>query len=92
MIDTTFRKVTVFVTRGAAPCREILTFIHPFGGRQLPAGSVEKGEAPIESAKREVWEETHLRDDGASGRKRHAHSPAADYPDDRRFSAGASQR
>ena len=62
MIDTTFRKVTVFVTRGAAPCREILTFIHPFGGRQLPAGSVEKGEAPIESARREVWEETGVRD------------------------------
>lgn len=58
MTDTTFRKVTAFVTRGVEPNRQLLTFVHPLAGRQLPAGSVEEGEEPIESATREVWEET----------------------------------
>ena len=62
MTDTTFRKVTAFVTRGVEPHRELLTFVHPLAGRQLPAGSVEDGEEPIESAKREVWEETGVSD------------------------------
>lgn len=62
MTDTTFRKVTAFVTRGVEPHRQLLTLVHPLGGRQLPAGSVEEGEEPIESAKREVWEETGVSD------------------------------
>lgn len=62
MTDTTFRKVTAFVTRGVEPHRQLLTFVHPLAGRQLPAGSVEEGEEPIESAKREVWEETGVND------------------------------
>lgn len=53
-----FRKVTAFVTRDSEAGREVLTFLHPLGGRQVPAGSVEDGEEPVESAKREVWEET----------------------------------
>ncbi|MGK9230877.1 NUDIX domain-containing protein [Inquilinus limosus] len=54
----TFRKVTALVTRNFGAERELLTFLHPLAGRQLPAGSVEDGEDPAVAARREVWEET----------------------------------
>ncbi|MDO5656751.1 MAG: NUDIX domain-containing protein [Paracoccus sp. (in: a-proteobacteria)] len=53
-----FDKVTVFVLRYRARHTEVLTFLHPLAGRQLPAGSVEQGELPVEAARREVIEET----------------------------------
>ena len=53
-----FDKVTVFVVRNSGALAEILTFLHPLAGRQIPAGSVEQGEFPIDAAHREVIEET----------------------------------
>jgi 8-oxo-dGTP pyrophosphatase MutT (NUDIX family) len=55
-----FGKVTVFVLRRRATGVELLTFLHPLAGRQVPAGSVEQGESPAEAARREVTEETGL--------------------------------
>lgn len=57
-----YLKVTVFVTREAALGRELLVFRHPTAGVQLPAGSVELGEAVEAAALREVAEETGLTD------------------------------
>lgn len=56
-----FSKVTAFVTRTNRDVRELLTFVHPLAGRQVPAGSVEVGEDPRTAAIREVWEETGVR-------------------------------
>jgi 8-oxo-dGTP pyrophosphatase MutT (NUDIX family) len=53
-----FDKVTVFALRHRARHTEVLTFLHPLAGRQIPAGSVEQGELPVEAARREVIEET----------------------------------
>lgn len=50
-------KVTAFVVTRDEP-RHLLVFKHPTAGLQLPAGTVEPGEAPVAAAKREVWEET----------------------------------
>lgn len=55
-------KVTAFVTRMANGRRELLLFQHPYAGIQLPAGTVEPGEAPEAAAVRETQEETGLRD------------------------------
>lgn len=52
-------KVTAFVVTHDAP-HYLLVFKHPTAGLQLPAGTVEPGETPIEAAKREVYEETGL--------------------------------
>lgn len=61
-METTFHKVTSFVTRvqhpGAPP--DLLVFRHPRAGVQLPAGSVEPGERCEVAARREVEEETAL--------------------------------
>lgn len=57
-------KVTAFVTRtnpvSSTGC-ELLVFRHPFGGLQLPAGTIEESEAP-EAALRETWLDYFNRD------------------------------
>jgi 8-oxo-dGTP pyrophosphatase MutT (NUDIX family) len=53
-------KVTVFVTRGPANRRELLLFEHPNAGIQIPAGTVEVDEEPIDAALREAIEETGI--------------------------------
>jgi 8-oxo-dGTP pyrophosphatase MutT (NUDIX family) len=55
-------KVTAFVTRMVHGRRELLLFEHPYAGIQLPAGTVEPGEAPEAAAIRETQEETGLID------------------------------
>jgi 8-oxo-dGTP pyrophosphatase MutT (NUDIX family) len=55
-------KVTSFVTRTVNGHRELLLFQHPYAGVQIPAGTVESGEAPEAAAIRETYEETGLRD------------------------------
>ena len=56
----TVHKVTAFVTRGDSDGRELLVFRHPSAGIQLPAGTVEAGEAIEAAVLREVREETGL--------------------------------
>jgi 8-oxo-dGTP pyrophosphatase MutT (NUDIX family) len=53
-------KVTAFVTRTVHGRRELLLFEHPYAGIQIPAGTVERGEAPEAAAIRETQEETGL--------------------------------
>jgi 8-oxo-dGTP pyrophosphatase MutT (NUDIX family) len=55
-------KVTAFVTRTVKGRRELLLFQHPYAGIQIPAGTVEPGEAPEAAAIRETHEETGLHD------------------------------
>lgn len=57
-----FQKVTTFVLRDAPDGTELLTFLHPSAGRQIPAGSVEPDEEPQAAAMREVLEETGVSD------------------------------
>ncbi len=51
-------KATSFVTRDHGAVRELLVFEHPTAGLQVPAGTVEDGEAPEDAARREIAEET----------------------------------
>ncbi len=59
-------KVAAFVTRDSRPgdanSRELLVFQHsnPLAGIQIPAGTVEIGESPLDAVLREVTEETGL--------------------------------
>lgn len=55
-------KVTAIVTRAAPQGTELLLFEHPHAGIQLPAGTVEAGEAHDVAAAREAREETGLTD------------------------------
>ena len=50
-------KVTCFV---ADPSGRLALFRHPHGGTQIPAGTVEEGEAAADAALREAYEETGL--------------------------------
>lgn len=61
-IQQSLEKVTAFVTRDYRDTGEweLLVFRHPSGGVQLPAGTVEEGEAVEDAARREVEEETGL--------------------------------
>ncbi len=55
-------KVTAFVTRGTGVDAELLVFYHHQSGIQVPAGTVEPGEHADDAVRRELWEETGLRD------------------------------
>lgn len=57
-------KVTALITRPTPNGRELLLFEHPHptGGIQIPAGTVEMGEAHAHAAAREAREETGLAD------------------------------
>ncbi len=55
-------KVTAFITRGTGAARALLVFESPNSGIQLPAGTVEAGEAVEAALWREVREETGLTD------------------------------
>jgi 8-oxo-dGTP pyrophosphatase MutT (NUDIX family) len=61
-VTAPIEKVTAFVTRTVNGRRELLLFEHPYAGIQIPAGTVEPGEAPEAAAIRETQEETGLRD------------------------------
>ncbi len=61
-MNAVIEKVTAFVTRMVNGRRELLLFQHPYAGIQIPAGTVEPGEAPDAAAIRETHEETGLRD------------------------------
>ena len=56
----TIEKVTAFVTRETPHGRDLLLFEHPYAGIQIPAGTVEPGEAIAAAALREAFEETGL--------------------------------
>ena len=58
---TVFEKAVCIAFSNIEDSFHVLTFKHPLGGRQLPAGSVEAGEKPIDAARRELFEETGLR-------------------------------
>jgi len=58
LTQVSFDKVTAFVLRDGDAGLELLTFLHPSAGRQIPAGSVELAEPPDAAAMREVMEET----------------------------------
>ncbi len=58
--EETIEKVVAIVTRGRGEDRELLVFRHPTSGVQLPAGTVETGEAVEAALLREIREETGL--------------------------------
>jgi 8-oxo-dGTP pyrophosphatase MutT (NUDIX family) len=53
-------KVTAFITRESKNGHELLLFEHPNAGIQIPAGTVEDDETPVEAVIRECIEETGL--------------------------------
>jgi 8-oxo-dGTP pyrophosphatase MutT (NUDIX family) len=57
-----FEKVTAFVVRPSGTGHDLLLFEHSSAGIQIPAGSVEPGEAARDAALREAREETGLAD------------------------------
>jgi 8-oxo-dGTP pyrophosphatase MutT (NUDIX family) len=57
---TAIEKITAFVTRETVSGIDLLLFEHPYAGIQIPAGTVNQGETPLEAALREVAEETGL--------------------------------
>ena len=56
----TIQKVTAFITRERPTGRQLLLFQHPQAGVQLPAGTVDEGEAWETAVLREAYEETGL--------------------------------
>ncbi len=57
----TIHKVTAFITRtGRQGQPQLLLFQHPQAGVQLPAGTVDEGEAWVTAVLREAFEETGL--------------------------------
>src|SRR5438105_4686554 len=53
-------KVTALIVRESAVGHELLLFQHETAGIQIPAGTVEPGEAPRDAVLREAREETGL--------------------------------
>jgi 8-oxo-dGTP pyrophosphatase MutT (NUDIX family) len=60
MTNHVLGKVTAFIIRPRDAQRELLVFAHPTAGVQVPAGTVEEGEAFEDAALREAQEETGL--------------------------------
>ena len=56
------RKVTCFITRRGPDGPELCVFEHPSAGIQIPAGTLEGDEPPLDGAAREAFEETGLLD------------------------------
>jgi 8-oxo-dGTP pyrophosphatase MutT (NUDIX family) len=54
-------KVSAFILRSTQYGPEILVIEHPTAGLQLPAGTIENGEAPETAVLRKVFEETGLK-------------------------------
>lgn len=54
------QKACPVVTRTTDRRLEVLAFIHPLAGRQFVKGTIEKGETPSDTAKRELFEESGL--------------------------------
>ncbi|MCG9126500.1 NUDIX domain-containing protein [Candidatus Poribacteria bacterium] len=61
-LDLPFEKVTAFITQKRNGVDSLLVFKHPNAGIQIPAGSVEVGEAIEKAAIREAQEETGLKE------------------------------
>ena len=61
-MSAVFEKVTAFVVRPSGAGHDLLLFEHESAGIQIPAGSVEPGEAARDAALREAREETGLTD------------------------------
>ena len=59
-MSQTVHKVTCFITRPGDRGTDLLLFHHPNAGVQIPAGTVEPGEAPEAAAMREAAEESGL--------------------------------
>lgn len=59
-MNESFEKVTAFITQVRNGVKMLLVFKHPTAGIQIPAGSVEIGEAIETTAIREAYEETGL--------------------------------
>lgn len=77
-------KVTAFITRESDAGPDLLLFEHPYAGVQIPAGTVEAGEAPEQAALREAAEESGLT--ALSIRRYLGHSEKR-LPDDKRIIA-----
>jgi 8-oxo-dGTP pyrophosphatase MutT (NUDIX family) len=54
------QKACPIVTRTTDQGLEVLAFSHPLAGFQFVKGTIEKGEAPSDAAKRELFEESGL--------------------------------
>lgn len=63
MSELSLEKVTCFCVRYIDGVEQLLLIKHPTAGFQVPAGSVEHGELPVDAASREVFEETGLGSD-----------------------------
>ncbi|KYK28698.1 MAG: hypothetical protein AYK19_20665 [Theionarchaea archaeon DG-70-1] len=61
-IEQVMEKVTIFITRKKDSRIELLLLRHPYAGIQFPAGTVEEDEDLDDAAKREIYEETGLKD------------------------------
>ena len=59
-MDRLIEKVTAFITRSTSHGPDLLLFGHPHAGIQIPAGTVEAGEAPDQAVVREAREESGL--------------------------------
>jgi 8-oxo-dGTP pyrophosphatase MutT (NUDIX family) len=77
-MSATFEKVTAFVVSPSGAGHDLLLFEHPSAGIQIPAGSVEPGEAARDAALREAREETGLADLAIRQELGHVDTPLTD--------------